>query len=55
MSDGMNPIASVVDEKAETQRIYIWGGSRLQESGIFEYSRSLDTPALSNYLNSARP
>lgn len=54
-SDGMNPVASVVDEEAGVQRIYIWGGIMQEESGIFEYSRSLDTPALSNYLKSSRP
>jgi hypothetical protein len=54
-SDGMNPVASIIDEEAGVQRIYIWGGTPLQESGIFEYSRSLDTPAVSNYIKSYRP
>ena len=47
--------ASIIDEEASVQRIYIWGGTHLEESGIFEYSRSLDTPALSKYLRSSRP
>ncbi len=55
MSDGMNPVASIIDEQAGVQRIYIWGGTVQEESGIFQYSRSLDTPALSKYLKSSRP
>ncbi len=51
-SDGFNPVGSVVDRQAGRQYIYVWGGDCTGRVGIFQYSRSLDTPAVSAYLRS---
>jgi len=54
ISDGMNPVAGIVDEKVGMHRIYVWGGDCRKKSGIFELSRSLNTPMLSKYLKESR-
>ncbi len=50
VSDGFNPVGSVVDEAAGVQRIHVWGGDCTGTAGIFQYSRTLDTEALSRFL-----
>jgi len=54
-SDGMNPVGGIVDREAGVHRIYIWGGDAKKRSGIFQYSRTLDTGALRRTLLDADP
>lgn len=55
--DGMHPGASVVDEKAGVQHIYVFFGSRNHvaktegSTGIFRITRSLNTPQLAERAN----
>ncbi len=53
-SDGFNPVGSVVDHSAGMQRIHVWGGDCTGRSAIFQYSRSLDTEQVRDYLLNAR-
>lgn len=54
ISDGMNPVGGVVDKESGVHRIYVWAGNGNDKSGIFQLTRSLDTPALKCYLADAR-
>jgi len=49
-SDGFNPVGSVIDRQAGRQYIYVWGGNCTGRAAIFQVSRSLDTPAVRDYL-----
>jgi len=53
-SDGMNPVGGIVDNESQLIKTYVWGGNVKGEGGIFEYSRSWDTPELSRYLKESR-
>ena len=50
-SDGFNPVGSVIDVKAGRQYLHVWGGDCTGRAAIFQVSRSLDTPAVRDYLN----
>ena len=50
--DGFNPVGSVVLDGR--QFVYVWGGDIDGKAGIFQYTRSLDTDAVRDYLLSRR-
>ena len=49
-SDGFNPVGSVIDPEAGLQFLYVWGGDATGKAAVFQYTRSLNTPAVSQYL-----
>jgi len=51
VSDGFNPVGSVVDTAAGVQYIHVWGGDGTGKAAIYQYTVSLDTPAVSKYLH----
>ena len=49
-SDGFNPVGTVVDAQAGKQYIHVWGGDCTGRAAIYQYSRSLQTDAVREYL-----
>ena len=49
-SDGFNVVGSVVDEERGKKFFYVWGGDCTGKAGIFQYSVSLVTPAVTRRL-----
>jgi len=49
-SDGFNAVASVIDPRRGRKVFHMWAGNRSDKAGIYQYSVSLDTPAVSRYL-----
>ena len=49
-SDGFNVVGSVVDVEQGTKFFHVWGGDCTGRAGIYQYSVSLDTLAVSQYL-----
>jgi len=49
-SDGFGVTGSVIDTDRHAKIFHVWGGDRHGMAGIFQYSVSLDTPAVSAYL-----
>jgi hypothetical protein len=52
VSDGFNIVGSVVDTKRNRKVYHVWGGDCTGTAGIFQYSVSLDTPAVAHCLKS---
>lgn len=46
--DGFNPVGGIVLNGQH--HIFVWGGDGIDKSGIFQYSRSLDTDAVRSWL-----
>lgn len=46
--DGLNPVGGVVLNGRH--HVFVWGGDGVDQSGIFQYTRSLDTDAVGQYL-----
>jgi hypothetical protein len=54
--DGLHPGGSVVDEREGVQHIFIYaGGEGCTPAGLFQITRTLDTPALSTQLDRSIP
>jgi hypothetical protein len=49
-SDGFNPVGSVIDAETGWQHLHVWGGDGTDKAAIFQVSRSLETPAVRDYL-----
>lgn len=50
-SDGFGVTGSVIDTERNVRIFHVWGGDVHGMAGIFQYSVSLDTPAVSAYLH----
>lgn len=50
VSDGFNVVGSVIDTRRGMKHFHVWGGDCTGKAGIFQYSVSLDTPAVTRYL-----
>ncbi|MBT5876190.1 MAG: exo-alpha-sialidase [Candidatus Latescibacteria bacterium] len=50
ISDGFNIVGSLIDVDRGMKHFHVWGGDCTGKAGIFQYSVSLDTPAVSQYL-----
>ncbi len=46
--DGFNPVGGIVLDGQH--HIFVWGGNGIEKSGIYQYSRSLDTDAVRSWL-----
>jgi len=49
-SDGFNPVGTVIDTQAGKQYVHVWGGDCTGRAAIYQYSRSLQTDAVREYL-----
>jgi len=50
VSDGFNIVGSVIDTKRNRKVYHVWGGDCTGTAGIFQYTLSLDTRAVADYL-----
>jgi hypothetical protein len=50
-SDGFGVTGSVIDRERNVKVFHVWGGDCHGMAGIFQYSVSLDTPAVRAYLH----
>ena len=49
-SDGFGPVGSVIDTDRNVKILHVWGGDLSGTAGIFQYTVSLQTPLVRDYL-----